>query len=421
MLRTDRICVGIFIFGFLFLIPSIWYIKFIDELCAALYGGLALLDCVANGNFRRYRLLWMVLAVFSAYAIYSMTCVHFNSPLYVLMDLVIEMKSYVSFLVVMAVNPKFTDDDKALLRKIAIVNSSIIALSFLGGYKLVELVVFHVAFAGIVIFVSMLFYIYASIDKDGQLSKRNLYTVCFFLLVGIACTRSKYYGEVVLLLFFLFLYKPMMLKKISAKQVCVVGATMLLVFIVSWKKIQYYFLTGEAQTFDPSEVATFARPVLYATGALILVDYFPFGSGLASFATYPSQVSYSGIYYEYGINNVFGLSPQRPDFICDAFYPSLAQFGFVGLILFVSLWVYIYHYLKIFIRTNPNKYKYEFVVGVMSMCFILIESIAGTAFTLSCGVLIMALLGFLCSQAKELRQSQQCEAVVKKEKSLKIL
>lgn len=68
---------------------------------------------------------------------------------------------------------------------------------------------------------------------------------------------------------------------------------------------------------------------MYLHGFTILFDYFPFGSGLASFASFPSAENYSSLYYEYGLNNIGGLSPDMPDFICDAFYPTLAQFGII--------------------------------------------------------------------------------------------
>ena len=78
--------------------------------------------------------------------------------------------------------------------------------------------------------------------------------------------------------------------------------------------------------------------MLYVTGGQILLDYFPFGSGLASFASNASAVNYSTLYYDYGLDKVWGLSPSKTDFICDAYYPSLCQFGVVGVCLFIYLW-----------------------------------------------------------------------------------
>lgn len=63
-------------------------------------------------------------------------------------------------------------------------------------------------------------------------------------------------------------------------------------------------------------------------------DYFPFGCGLGSFGTFASAEYYSPIYEMYGLNHIWGLSKNMPIFICDAFYPELAQFGIIGAILY---------------------------------------------------------------------------------------
>jgi len=390
-------------------IPSIYMVKFADELCALMLAMIVGLDCVVNGNWKRYIPLWCAVLFFAGYVVYSRYCVHFNTMNYVLQDFVIELKVFISFLVFYCVSPRFTSKDKAILRRIALINSTIVALSFLGGYALVSFVVFHVSYAGIVIFVSMLIYISCSIDKEGALDRRTICTACIYVLIGIACTRSKYYGECVLFLFVMLIYKPNMFKRINYKHVLMIFGVLALVIAVAWQKIQFYFLTGGSDTFDPNVTATFARPVMYATGVLILADYFPFGTGLASFGTYASQ-NYSDVYYEYGIDKVFGLSPQRPDFICDAFYPSLAQFGVIGVILFFGMFVWIYMQLAKSLNADPVRFHYRFVVGVLSICFILIESVADTVFTQICGFILMAYLGQLCSRrvpdSQELREKK---------------
>ena len=70
-----------------------------------------------------------------------------------------------------------------------------------------------------------------------------------------------------------------------------------------------------------------SRPAMMLTSIQILYDYFPFGSGLASFGTFASAEYYSPTYAVYGLDHLWGLSKEMPTFICDAFYPELAQFG----------------------------------------------------------------------------------------------
>ena len=66
----------------------------------------------------------------------------------------------------------------------------------------------------------------------------------------------------------------------------------------------------------------------------ILADYFPFGSGFATYGTFASGVHYSDIYAQYGMDNIYGLTKSYYSFVADTYYPSLAQFGVVGVCLF---------------------------------------------------------------------------------------
>ena len=75
-----------------------------------------------------------------------------------------------------------------------------------------------------------------------------------------------------------------------------------------------------------------ARPATYTTATTIIFkDYIPFGSGLGTFATNAAAQYYSPLYYKYGLNDIWGLYPDNPMFLADAFFPTLAEFGMVGL------------------------------------------------------------------------------------------
>jgi hypothetical protein len=161
------------------------------------------------------------------------------------------------------------------------------------------------------------------------------------------------------------------------------------VVAVGWNKFSYYFLTGNSESFDPTVAESFARPVLYATGGLILIDHIPFGSGLASFASYASQVNYSSLYHEYGISSIYGLSEEMPEFICDAFYPMMAQYGIAGIALFVAFIVWAMGKVR---HCKGTSYKARMAIALMVISFILIEGIASTVPMQSWGMLAMMLM-----------------------------
>lgn len=336
------------------------------------------------------------------YAIYSVVFAKFNVIQAIVLDLVISLKPFVPFIVMFAVGPRFVELDKQIMRGVCLINAILSIIALCCGYGVVKLIYFHPMYCGAVIFVSLMFFLYCNMDKNGQVSRISLIFVVILLALGLLCTRAKYFGEFVLAMFFLFAYRPGIMRQLTLKRALGLLAVGVLIIAVSWNKIEYYFLTGNSGTFDPSVVESYARPVLYATSFLILLEFIPFGSGLGSFATYASEQFYSDVYFYYGIDKVYGLSPTYSAFICDAYYPSLAQFGFAGLILFICFWRYSYNFIRIALRQENFRFKNLFIIGSLIICFILIECTSGTIFTQSIGAIAMALYGMICAQGKEL-------------------
>ena len=98
-----------------------------------------------------------------------------------------------------------------------------------------------------------------------------------------------------------------------------------------------------------SELLEGARGHLYRTGIKIAVDYFPLGSGFGTFGSYISRLYYSPIYFQYGINNVWGLSPSMPLYIADTYWAMvLGENGFIGLALIIMILYFIFiQFIKI--------------------------------------------------------------------------
>jgi hypothetical protein len=80
-------------------------------------------------------------------------------------------------------------------------------------------------------------------------------------------------------------------------------------------------------------VTSQARTVLYAGALLLAQMHFPLGAGIGSYGSYGSVTNYSPLYYEFGMNSVFGMSPDYPNFIQDAFWPQIiGETGLLGVI-----------------------------------------------------------------------------------------
>lgn len=397
MLKTDRICAIIFIVALAMLIPSVKWLKFIDEMIAGALGALALLDCCVNSSWRRYSLLWTLVGIMTFYALYSCLFLKFNTPGAIATDWIIELKPFVPFIVFLVVRPSFTPAQKKLIRIICVANVVLCTLLMLLPGYMMRTVLVHISMGGAIILVSAIAYTFASGPGFDTLRCKAL--IAAMLCAGLLCTRAKYFGIFICAVFLLYVYRPGMFRGLGWKKAAVAVIVPALIIFVAWNKIDYYFLSGNSETPNMETLEAFARPVLYATGALIFADFIPFGSGLASFATYASQAPYSRLYYDYGINSVFGLSPSYPAFICDAYYPSLAQFGIIGLGLFTWFWIYIASMLRRLLRSNPRRYHLDFACGWILVLFILIECIAGTTFVQTPGLCAMMLVGTICARA----------------------
>lgn len=142
MLSLNRICCYLIILGLVSLIPSTHLIKFLDELISFSLLGVAILDCIFNNCWRKYNLLWAIATIISAYAIYSLF-LPYNTPRYIMLDWVIELKPFIPFCVLFAIGPKFTEREKRIIRGICWINITIIAICFAGGIKMVTLVLYH--------------------------------------------------------------------------------------------------------------------------------------------------------------------------------------------------------------------------------------------------------------------------------------
>lgn len=412
MLSINRVYIYLLLLGIIFLIPSIRFITFLDELLSFSMFGVALFHCVTTGAWQRYRLLWIIIGIMSCYAIYSLAFLDNNTAKFILIDWIIELKPYIPFAVFLVAGPQFSELDKKIIRVLCLTNTAIVFFVLLAGNGVIAPIFTNPTFAAQIAFICSLLYLYCARDKEtGKISHRNRWITIAILSVGLLSLKAKYFAMFIPSLYLLTIYKPGTFRKFDIKHAITIIVILAMVLIATWSKIQYYFLTGNSESFDPTVVQSYARPAMYLTGGQIMADYFPFGTGLASFGSAASSLNYSQVYFEYGLHNVHGISwRSEENFICDSFYPSLAQFGVVGLILFIWFWFYAYHFLRVMIRTNPTLYRAQFIAGSMIIIFILSESFGATTLTHNSGMITMCLLGMSCAFGRRILQQQQTES-----------
>lgn len=133
--------------------------------------------------------------------------------------------------------------------------------------------------------------------------------------------------------------------------------------------------------FGPEE---HVRLGMYITSFSISTDYFPFGSGMGTFASLSSIAGqYSPIYYDYGINNIGMNNPEDvatgKHTLLDTYWPHiLGELGLFGTILFLYLWFFPFKLAMVKYKSTDD----PFIKGVSFYILLLVITITWEGFTL---------------------------------------
>ena len=309
-----------------------------DEFCALFLFALFGYYVFNTPDWRMNKAFIVVISVFVFYLFYSFL-IHSNTKAGIVTDFLIQIKPYLAFFCVYSMVPVFSLRQKSILRIICGFSACFLflvgLLDFVTSALVIKSIFGHVSyFAAAVISTAVCFFLCCD---SYSLKNRLLYLL--ILSIGLFSTRAKFYGFFVLnVAFILYFYKPERLR-LTKKNVILALFVLALMVLVAWNKLNLYFI--QDITAVGKEQDQTARFVLYHTSFLVFQDYFPLGSGFASFATFASGKYYSDVYAQYGIENVWGISRSYYSFIADTYYPSLAQFGVVGVLLYLSFWYYV--------------------------------------------------------------------------------
>jgi hypothetical protein len=215
-----------------------------------------------------------------------------------------------------------------------------------------------------VMFFSMLVILVADMRYDRH--KRQL-KMLFIIIAAIVWaftlrTRAFLYIAIFFALYWLLVVKEKQIK-LNWKTILLMGIFLL---VFSLDQIDTYF--GENKT---------ARYWFVYFGIYTMNNYFPFGAGFACYGTDAAVKYYARLYIRYGFPRIWGLSPEKPYFAHDTYWPAImAQFGYIGLvvvILIVIRWV-----MDVLSRTKYNKYTY--LVGLFIVTTQIASSVAEATF-----------------------------------------
>ena len=317
------------------------------------------------------------------------------------------MKPYLGFFAVYQLRPLFDKIQKKILQDICLVLWFILLpIGLIGIFDpfFIGKVMVHPTYFAAAIVALSLTYLFC-----GKYTMKEKVIFLFMLSIGLASGRSKFYGFFALAIVSIIYFGKANNIKMNLKTILIFICTITLICYVAWEKIHLYFVAGITGEVEEDLIARY----VYSTSILIFKDYLPLGSGLASFATHASGAYYSDIYSKYGIDHVWGINKIGWEFIADTYYPSLAQFGIVGIILYISFWIYVLR--KAYLFFLKNKQAKYIIITLLITGYITIENIADASITSNRGFFMMMLLGLTMAEIKSLELKNKVSIINSKQ------
>ena len=201
---------------------------------------------------------------------------------------------------------------------------------------------------------------------------KYLFLCCLFF--GFAFLSFRFKSILAMLVIFLVFYLLMGLRK-----------SMILLFPLSLVLVIAYIAAGGVvvelldltiSRYLDVDMYDSARKALYMVSFMIAQSEFPFGVGFGRFGGYIAQQHYSPVYYEYGLNTVFGLRPENPLFATDTYWTNiLGELGVFGLIILLGLFIYLVIKMLFNYKVLENKtHKLIVLFSGMALIQALVES-----------------------------------------------
>lgn len=270
--------------------------------------------------------IYIALMIF--YLLYSLV-IKVTTPRGVMLDFLQQLRPYAVFYLTWMLAPQFSPKQKKYIKWIML-------LSFFGylfAFKFKPSLVTpyggaeSAALGQIALCCAMVYYLFS------KQTTKNRNIAILIMLLGLASGKSKYFGECVCFIALVMFVKSK-INFTSVSTLLKLAALGAVVIFFTWTKFNAYYVEGFQE-----DAQAMARPATYETGMTIMFkDYIPFGSGLGSFGTAAAAKEYSPLYYQYHLDEIWGLDPSNPMFLADAFYPTLAEYGIVGLFFFLWFW-----------------------------------------------------------------------------------
>lgn len=331
--------------------------------------------------------MWQYWGIMAFYTIYSFS-VSITTFRGISLDILQQIRPYMVFYMTFLLAPHFPRKQKRL-----IVGSMLLTMV---GYFITADVISNYEAGNeegdlpmVALTTGMSYYLFMKANK------RNMYIAIAIMFVGLLSGKSKYMGQCICFIGIVLFLKEKVNYRKPKYYIMLVSLASIVIFF-TWTKFNSYYVEGMQNDTEQQ----MARPASYKTAfGKIIWEYFPFGSGFGSFSTAAAAKEYSPLYHKYDLDEIWGMTPDFTGFMADCFYPSLAEYGVVGIFLFCVFW----RRRLIEIKRIDDERCYK--MALMAILALAIDSTSNTAYLSGGGMgLFMTLAICLNSNRKhELR------------------
>ncbi len=304
-------------------------------------------------------IIWLIISFF--YLIYSFI-IRSNVPQAIVSDFVMQSKPYLVFFGLMCVQPKLSKRHFNILQTVCWLFVALVIFIYIEhpddrAIATSGVLLTGEALSAMTILLGILFYM----CSDGKQLSSKIITL-LIMSVGVLSATSKFWATFVCAAaILLFVNKPI---KFNIKYLLLGCAAAVVTFIIVKDEFIFYFIEDFEYT---------TRPMLYIKMWDVLADYIPFGSGFGTYANPASMTWYSPLYTKYNLDTIWGLEDGGDiNFASDAYYPIFAQFGYVGIVLFVCFFIYLFWRMNKLYSITQDIKRYR--VSLMIVCYILIQA-----------------------------------------------
>lgn len=219
---------------------------------------------------------------------------------------------------------------------------------------------------------------------DGYLNKRKFASavgiICSVVLMALTLRTRAFAFAAVFFFLYCFQYK-IGRGKLNVATLLILSC---LVIFVGFDQFYNYFLDDDAS----------ARKSLLQYGLITCRDYFPLGSGFATYGTNWANLVSTPLYSQYGFDLIYGLGYIKSTYATDNSWPAaIGELGVFGFLFFAAA---VYCCLSDAWKRCKSSRTTRFLSTYLIICFLVGTTATASIFTSVCLMVELAFLATLC-------------------------